>query len=260
MPCRPHLLWAETRLSAVTARPGAMLAHPPFRPGHKGPGGGRVDRRTGNFPVMTTAGKPMARYGDWANWYERYMNGEAREFAQRASDALAGSWDLARGRYSTWRAGRAPMRERSPAWAGPRSGSTCTACAHSSAAVCRSDGSGQWRGLPHGRVPASRLARDPRLARTGSRCPGVPEGSQPRPSPTQRLAPAPAAGTSRAGQGMDSRTLRHCYLAGSTGCDWLTPNADCPARPLPAFGARSPLAAEPGVSQIRHLNDVRSSR
>ena len=39
---------------------------------------------------MTAAGKPVARYDDWADWYERYMNGEAREFAQRASDALAG--------------------------------------------------------------------------------------------------------------------------------------------------------------------------
>jgi SAM-dependent methyltransferase len=38
---------------------------------------------------MTTAGKPMARYDDWADWYERYMNGEAREFAQRTSQALA---------------------------------------------------------------------------------------------------------------------------------------------------------------------------
>ncbi len=46
------------------------------------------------------------------------------------------------------------------------------------------------------------------------------------------------------------------HLAGSTGCDWLAPNADCPARPLAAFGARSPLAAERAVSQIRHLNEV----
>jgi hypothetical protein len=67
------------------------------------------------------------------------------------------------------------------------------------------EASRQWRGLPHGRVPASRLARDPRLARTGSHCPGVPEGSHRRPSPTQRLARAPAAGTSRRGSGLSSR-------------------------------------------------------
>ena len=47
------------------------------------------------------------------------------------------------------------------------------------------------------------------------------------------------------------------HLAGGTGCDWLTPNADCPARPLAAFGVRSPVAADPGVSQIRHLDDAR---
>ena len=47
------------------------------------------------------------------------------------------------------------------------------------------------------------------------------------------------------------------HLAGGTGCDWLTPNADFPARPLAAFGAHSPVAAEPGVSQIRHLNEAR---
>ena len=46
------------------------------------------------------------------------------------------------------------------------------------------------------------------------------------------------------------------HLAGGR-CDWLTPNADFPARPLAAFGAHSPAAAEPGVSQIRHLNDAR---
>jgi hypothetical protein len=39
--------------------------------------------------------------------------------------------------------------------------------------------------------------------------------------------------------------------------DRLTPNSDCPARPLAAFGARSPVAAEPGMSQIRHPNDAR---
>jgi SAM-dependent methyltransferase len=38
---------------------------------------------------MATAGKPAARYDEWADWYERYMNHEAQEFAHRTGAALA---------------------------------------------------------------------------------------------------------------------------------------------------------------------------
>ncbi len=37
---------------------------------------------------MTADGSPAARYDEWADWYETYMNGEAQAFAQRAGTAL----------------------------------------------------------------------------------------------------------------------------------------------------------------------------
>jgi SAM-dependent methyltransferase len=32
---------------------------------------------------------PWARYDEWADWYERYMNGDGQQFAQPAGEALA---------------------------------------------------------------------------------------------------------------------------------------------------------------------------
>ena len=40
---------------------------------------------------MATTGKSSARYDQWADWYESYMNGAGQTFAQRASAALAGA-------------------------------------------------------------------------------------------------------------------------------------------------------------------------
>ena len=35
-----------------------------------------------------TAGAPAARYDEWADWYEDYIQGAARSFTGRTSDAL----------------------------------------------------------------------------------------------------------------------------------------------------------------------------
>src|SRR4051812_38209275 len=37
---------------------------------------------------MATAGAPAARYDEWADWYEDYIQGAAQRFTGRASDAL----------------------------------------------------------------------------------------------------------------------------------------------------------------------------
>ena len=38
---------------------------------------------------MATSGAPAARYDEWADWYETYMQGAAQGFTRRTSDALA---------------------------------------------------------------------------------------------------------------------------------------------------------------------------
>lgn len=37
---------------------------------------------------MGTPGAPAARYDEWADWYETYIQGAAQDFTRRASDAL----------------------------------------------------------------------------------------------------------------------------------------------------------------------------
>ena len=37
---------------------------------------------------MGTPGAPAARYDEWADWYETYMQGAAQDFTRRTSDAL----------------------------------------------------------------------------------------------------------------------------------------------------------------------------
>ncbi len=38
---------------------------------------------------MSTAARPQARYDEWADWYERYVTGDAQNFTQRTADILA---------------------------------------------------------------------------------------------------------------------------------------------------------------------------
>ena len=37
---------------------------------------------------MATPGASAARYDEWADWYETYMQGAAQDFTRRTSDAL----------------------------------------------------------------------------------------------------------------------------------------------------------------------------